>query len=52
MVLGGGPIGSELTQCFARLGAQVTQVEMAPRLLVREDPEISAAVLDALKAEG
>ena len=38
VVLGGGPIGCELTQAFARLGAQVTQVEMAPRILLREDP--------------
>src|SRR5205807_7150799 len=37
VVLGGGPIGSELTQAFARLGAQVTQVEMLPRILIRED---------------
>ncbi len=44
VVLGGGPIGSELAQAFARLGSQVTQVEMAPRLLVREDPEVSALV--------
>jgi uncharacterized membrane protein YdjX (TVP38/TMEM64 family)/thioredoxin reductase len=44
VVLGGGPIGSELTQAFARLGAQVTQVEMAPRLLMREDPEVSELV--------
>ena len=36
VVLGGGPIGSELTQTFARLGAQVTQVEMAPRIMIRE----------------
>jgi pyruvate/2-oxoglutarate dehydrogenase complex dihydrolipoamide dehydrogenase (E3) component len=37
VVLGGGPIGSELTQAFARLGSQVTQVEMLPRILPRED---------------
>ena len=43
-MLGGGPIGCELAQAFARLGAQVTQVEMLPRIIVREDPEISAMV--------
>jgi len=52
VVLGGGPIGSELTQAFARLGAQVTQVEMAPRLLMREDPEVSALVMERFRAEG
>jgi pyruvate/2-oxoglutarate dehydrogenase complex dihydrolipoamide dehydrogenase (E3) component/uncharacterized membrane protein YdjX (TVP38/TMEM64 family) len=52
LVLGGGPIGCELTQCFARFGAQVTQVEMAPRLMLREDPEVSAMVLDQFRAEG
>ena len=52
VVLGGGPIGSELTQCFARLGSQVTQVEMLPRILVREDPEISQLVADRFRAEG
>ena len=52
VVLGGGPIGSELTQCFARFGAQVTQVEMAPRLLMREDPEFSAQVLAAMRLDG
>jgi pyruvate/2-oxoglutarate dehydrogenase complex dihydrolipoamide dehydrogenase (E3) component/uncharacterized membrane protein YdjX (TVP38/TMEM64 family) len=52
LVLGGGPIGCELTQCFARLGAQVTQVEMLPRLMVREDPEISDMVLQKFRAEG
>src|SRR5207342_1772120 len=41
VVLGGGPIGCELAQCFARFGAQVTQVEMLPRIMIREDPEIS-----------
>ena len=52
VVLGGGPIGSELTQAFARFGAQVTQVEMAPRLLMREDPEVSELVAQRFRAEG
>ena len=51
-VLGGGPIGCELAQCFARLGAEVTQVEMLPRLMVREDPEFSALVERRFRAEG
>ncbi|MDH4390883.1 MAG: FAD-dependent oxidoreductase [Aquabacterium sp.] len=52
LVLGGGPIGCELSQAFARLGCAVTQVEMAPRLLVREDPEVSTAVAHGLAADG
>ena len=52
VVLGGGPIGCELTQCFARFGAQVTQVEMLPRIMIREDPEISDMVLRRFRAEG
>jgi pyruvate/2-oxoglutarate dehydrogenase complex dihydrolipoamide dehydrogenase (E3) component/uncharacterized membrane protein YdjX (TVP38/TMEM64 family) len=52
VVLGGGPIGCELAQCFARLGARVTQVEMLPRLLIREDPEISDRVASAFRHEG
>jgi pyruvate/2-oxoglutarate dehydrogenase complex dihydrolipoamide dehydrogenase (E3) component/uncharacterized membrane protein YdjX (TVP38/TMEM64 family) len=51
-VLGGGPIGCELAQAFARLGSQVTQVEMAPRLVAREDEDVSAAVRQALEADG
>ncbi len=52
VVLGGGPIGCELAQSFARLGSQVTQVEMAPRVMGREDPEVSALVAAALHADG
>ena len=52
IVLGGGPIGSELTQTFARLGSQVTQVEMAPRILIREDSEVSELVTQRFRAEG
>jgi pyruvate/2-oxoglutarate dehydrogenase complex dihydrolipoamide dehydrogenase (E3) component/uncharacterized membrane protein YdjX (TVP38/TMEM64 family) len=52
VVLGGGPIGSELAQSFARLGSAVTQVEMAPRLMVREDPEVSELVATSLRADG
>jgi pyruvate/2-oxoglutarate dehydrogenase complex dihydrolipoamide dehydrogenase (E3) component len=51
-VLGGGPIGSELAQAFARLGARVTQVEMLPRIMAKEDPEISAMVAHRFRAEG
>ncbi len=52
VVLGGGPVGSELTQTFARFGAKVTQVEMAPRLLMREDAEVSELVAQRFRAEG
>ncbi len=51
-VLGGGPIGSELAQAFARFGAKVTQVEMLPRLLSREDPDISELVRKQFVQEG
>jgi len=52
VVLGGGPIGTELTQAFGRLGVEVTQVEMAPRILLREDPEVSELVKNRLEDEG
>jgi pyruvate/2-oxoglutarate dehydrogenase complex dihydrolipoamide dehydrogenase (E3) component/uncharacterized membrane protein YdjX (TVP38/TMEM64 family) len=52
VVLGGGPIGCELAQCFARLGSQVTQVEMLPRILIREDPEVSEMVAARFRSEG
>jgi pyruvate/2-oxoglutarate dehydrogenase complex dihydrolipoamide dehydrogenase (E3) component/uncharacterized membrane protein YdjX (TVP38/TMEM64 family) len=52
LVLGGGPIGCELAQSFARLGSQVTQVEMAPQLMGREDEEIGSLIAAALRADG
>jgi pyruvate/2-oxoglutarate dehydrogenase complex dihydrolipoamide dehydrogenase (E3) component/uncharacterized membrane protein YdjX (TVP38/TMEM64 family) len=52
VVLGGGPIGCELAQAFARLGSQVTQIEMGPRLLIREDAEVSHRVQQSLEADG
>jgi len=52
VVLGGGPIGCELAQAFARLGSEVTQVEMAPRVMLREDPEVSELVAASLRADG
>jgi pyruvate/2-oxoglutarate dehydrogenase complex dihydrolipoamide dehydrogenase (E3) component/uncharacterized membrane protein YdjX (TVP38/TMEM64 family) len=52
VVLGGGPIGCELSQAFARLGSRVTQVEMQPRLMVREDAEFSALVGQRFRGDG
>ncbi len=52
VVLGGGPIGCELAQAFARLGSAVTLVQRAPRLLPREDADASAIVQRALAADG
>ncbi|MFK8029808.1 MAG: FAD-dependent oxidoreductase [Gammaproteobacteria bacterium] len=49
VVLGGGPIGCELTQAFSRLGSDVTLVEMAPQLLGREDADAANAVLESLR---
>jgi pyruvate/2-oxoglutarate dehydrogenase complex dihydrolipoamide dehydrogenase (E3) component/uncharacterized membrane protein YdjX (TVP38/TMEM64 family) len=52
VVLGGGPIGCELAQAFARLGSRVMQVEMLPRVLAREDAPVSALVHAALTRDG
>ncbi len=50
-IVGGGPIGTEMAQAFARLGSKVTQIEHGPRLLPREDPEASALVESVLSEE-
>lgn len=52
VVLGGGPIGCELAQSFARLGSAVTQVEQSPRVLPREDEDAARMVADALGEDG
>ncbi len=52
VVLGGGPIGCELAQSFARLGSQVTQIEMLERIMIREDVEVSQLAREALEADG
>ena len=52
VVLGGGPIGCELAQSFARLGSHVTQVEMGARIMVREDAEVSELAKASLEADG
>jgi pyruvate/2-oxoglutarate dehydrogenase complex dihydrolipoamide dehydrogenase (E3) component/uncharacterized membrane protein YdjX (TVP38/TMEM64 family) len=51
-IVGGGPIGTEMAQAFARLGSRVAQVESGPRLLPREDEEISQFVASILREEG
>jgi dihydrolipoamide dehydrogenase len=52
LVLGGGAVGVEMAQAFRRLGAEVTVVEVAPRLLAREEPFAGDEVQQALEAEG
>lgn len=52
VVLGGGPIGCELAQSFARLGTKVTLVEMSDRIMSREDVEVSKAVTESFVKEG
>ncbi|MEW6008145.1 MAG: FAD-dependent oxidoreductase [Candidatus Omnitrophota bacterium] len=51
-VLGGGPIGIELAQAFARLGVSVSVIEMFDRLLVREDKEAADCLIEQFKEEG
>ncbi|MDQ7090404.1 MAG: dihydrolipoyl dehydrogenase [Methylococcales bacterium] len=52
VVLGGGPIGCELAQSFARLGIEVTQVERSPRIMAREDSDVSEIVEAKFRKEG
>lgn len=52
LVLGGGPIGCELAQCMARLGSAVTLIEVAERLMIREDEEVSTLASQSLIRDG
>ena len=52
VIVGGGPIGTELAQAFARLGSAVTQIQSGPRLLPNEDEEVSAFIAETLRREG
>ncbi len=52
LVVGSGPIGSEMAQAFRRLGSEVTVIDMAPAILPREDPDLAAVVHRQLVAEG
>lgn len=52
IVLGGGPIGCELAQGFARLGSDVTQVQRGSRLLPREDEEVAQLVQTSMQSDG
>ena len=52
VILGGGPIGCELSQAFARLGAKVTLVEMTDRLLLKEEPRASELIAGRLADDG
>jgi pyruvate/2-oxoglutarate dehydrogenase complex dihydrolipoamide dehydrogenase (E3) component len=52
LVLGGGPVGCELSQAFARLGSAVVHVEMLDRLMSRDDAEAAALVAASLRSDG
>ena len=52
VILGGGPIGVEFAQVFARLGSRVTVLEMAPSILIKEDPDVAAFMHALLESEG
>jgi len=52
LVVGGGPIGCELAQAFSNLGSRVTQVDLAARIMPREDPEVSELVVKQFRDQG
>lgn len=52
IIIGAGPIGTEMAQSFQRLGSEVHVLDMAPRILMNDDPELSEMLMDQLKSEG
>ena len=52
VIIGGGPIGTEMAQAFARLGAKVTQINHGLRILAKEDEEVSCSITSVLRTEG
>ncbi len=52
IILGGGPIGTEMSQAFTRLGAKVTVVDMADQILTKEDKDMADPLMEVLRAEG
>jgi pyruvate/2-oxoglutarate dehydrogenase complex dihydrolipoamide dehydrogenase (E3) component len=52
IILGGGPIGSEMSQAFCRLGTRVSVVDMAPQILVNEDLDLADTLREVLRSEG
>jgi len=52
IIAGGGPIGCELTQCFARLGSKVTQIQTRPKIMIREDDEVGELISKKFQEEG
>jgi pyruvate/2-oxoglutarate dehydrogenase complex dihydrolipoamide dehydrogenase (E3) component len=52
LIMGGGPIGCELAQSFARLGAAVTLIDQAPQLMPREDPDVGQFIAQVFRREG
>ena len=52
LVLGGGPIGCEMAQSFQRIGTEVTQMDMSPRIMPREDEDVSEFITERFKEEG
>lgn len=52
IIIGGGPIGTEIAQAFARLGTKVTMMTLGPRILDRLDDDVSAIITETLASEG